>query len=57
MKQQLDTAVELGLRQNLSQFILLALVNITVGGLVGLERTTTPESIDAQSFTAQRRND
>ncbi|MDA8277123.1 MAG: MFS transporter [Actinomycetota bacterium] len=42
MKQQLDTAVELGLRQNLSQFILLALVNITVGGLVGLERTTTP---------------
>ena len=42
MKQKADKEIELGLRQNLSQFILLALVNVTVGGLVGLERTTTP---------------
>lgn len=42
MKQQAARVIELGLRQNLSQFILLALINVTVGGLVGLERTTTP---------------
>ncbi|MDA8197375.1 MAG: MFS transporter [Actinomycetota bacterium] len=34
--------IELGLRANLRQFIILAAVNLTVGGLVGLERTTTP---------------
>jgi MFS family permease len=42
MKQQAARVIKLGIRQNLSQFILLALINITVGGLVGLERTTTP---------------
>jgi len=35
-------AVELGLRANLSQFVLLAVVNFFVGGMVGLERTVTP---------------
>ena len=32
----------LGLRANLAQFILLAVVNFFVGGMVGLERTVTP---------------
>ncbi|MCQ4211526.1 MFS transporter [Streptomyces longispororuber] len=34
--------VRLGLRENRLQFALLVVVNIAVGGLVGLERTTVP---------------
>src|SRR6185437_8825494 len=34
--------VQLGLRVNLAQFLLLAVVNFFVGGMVGLERTVTP---------------
>jgi MFS family permease len=34
--------VKLGLRANLAQFALLAVVNFFVGGMVGLERTVTP---------------
>ena len=34
--------VQLGLRANLAQFVLLAVVNFFVGGMVGLERTVTP---------------
>lgn len=34
--------VRLGLRANLPQFCLLAVVNLLVGGMVGLERTVTP---------------
>ncbi|NYV73018.1 MFS transporter [Streptomyces sp. UH6] len=35
-------AVSLGLRENRLQFTLLVVVNMAVGGLVGLERTTVP---------------
>lgn len=35
-------AVRLGLRENWVQFTLLVVVNMCVGGLVGLERTTVP---------------
>ena len=35
-------AARLGLRENLPQFMLLALVNAFVGGMVGLERTVVP---------------
>lgn len=34
--------VRLGLRENWPQFTLLVIVNMAVGGLVGLERTTVP---------------
>ena len=34
--------VRLGLSENLPQFLLLAVVNFFVGGMVGLERTVTP---------------
>ena len=34
--------VELGLRENWLQFTLLVIVNVCVGALVGLERTTVP---------------
>jgi hypothetical protein len=34
--------IRLGLRANLAQFVLLAIVNVFVGGMVGLERTVTP---------------
>jgi MFS family permease len=34
--------VRLGLRANLGQFLLLAVVNFFVGGMVGTERTVTP---------------
>ena len=35
-------AVRLGLRENWRQFLLLALINVFVGGMVGLERTVVP---------------
>ncbi|MGV4981128.1 MFS transporter [Streptomyces sp. NRAIS4] len=41
--------VRLGLRENWPQFTLLVIVNICVGGLVGLERTTVP-LIGARTF-------
>ncbi|MFN6550641.1 MFS transporter [Mycolicibacterium septicum] len=44
-----QSAVQLGLRENLWQFIFLVIVNVCVGGLVGLERTTVP-LIGAQVF-------
>ncbi|CAL9283947.1 hypothetical protein SUDANB148_00828 [Streptomyces sp. SudanB148_2056] len=34
--------VRLGLRENSLQFTLLVIVNVCVGGLAGLERTTVP---------------
>ncbi|MGH3352018.1 MAG: MFS transporter [Nocardioides sp.] len=37
-----DRPVRLGLRENWLQFTLLVIVNICVGALVGLERTTVP---------------
>jgi hypothetical protein len=42
-------AVRLGLRANLAQFVLLAVVNFFVGGMVGLERTVTP-LVGAEQF-------
>ncbi|MFD6246796.1 MFS transporter [Streptomyces roseolus] len=41
-KRPAEHAVRLGLRENRLQFTLLVVVNIAVGGLVGLERTTMP---------------
>jgi hypothetical protein len=37
----LKSTVQLGLRENWPQFALLVVVNVFVGGMVGLERTTT----------------
>jgi MFS family permease len=37
-----NPAVRLGLRENLSQFSLLVLINAFVGGMVGIERTVVP---------------
>lgn len=37
-----ERGVTLGLRENWLQFTLLVVVNVCVGGLVGLERTTVP---------------
>jgi MFS family permease len=34
--------IQLGIRQNLPQFLLLILINAFVGGMVGLERTVVP---------------
>jgi MFS family permease len=38
----LNSRVELGLRENLAQFSLLVAVNVLVGAMVGLERSTLP---------------
>lgn len=35
--------IELGLKENLSQFILLVIINAFVGGMIGIERTLLPE--------------
>jgi MFS family permease len=43
------SVVRLGLRENLSQFSLLVVVNAFVGGMVGLERTVVP-LIGSQQF-------
>ena len=37
-----DTGIRLGLRENLSQFLLLVGVNALVGGMIGQERTVLP---------------
>ena len=44
-----EAVIQLGLRANLGQFILLAVVNFFVGGMVGLERTVTP-LVGAEQF-------
>jgi MFS family permease len=46
--------VRLGLRENLAQFGLLALVNAFVGGMVGLERTVIPLIAEADFGLASR---
>lgn len=43
MKPDKSHIVQLGLRENQSQFILLVIVNAFVGGMVGLERTILPQ--------------
>jgi MFS family permease len=43
------SAIRLGIRANLSQFLLLILLNAFVGGMVGLERTVVP-LIGAETF-------
>lgn len=40
--------VQLGLKENLKQFILLIIVNAFVGGMVGLERSILPEIAEAE---------
>lgn len=47
---QPDSGVRLGLRENLSQFSLLVLVNAFVGAMVGLERSILP-AIAEQEFS------
>jgi len=44
-----ENDVRLGLRPNLAQFAALAVVNVFVGGMVGLERTVIP-LVGAQQF-------
>src|SRR5215469_12204284 len=41
-KSSADQKLRLGIRENLGQFSLLALINAFVGGMVGLERTIVP---------------
>ena len=42
-KNNIEQHVKLGLSQNWKQFLLLVIVNIFVGGMVGLERTILPQ--------------
>jgi MFS family permease len=44
-----NQSIQLGLKENLSQFILLVIVNAFVGGMVGLERSILPK-IAADEF-------
>jgi MFS family permease len=37
-----QSQIQLGIRPNLSQFLLLIVINVFVGGMVGLERTVVP---------------
>lgn len=45
----MNNKVQLGLKENLSQFILLVIVNAFVGGMVGMERSILPK-IAAEEF-------
>ena len=40
---EVETEIKLGLRNNWRQFVLLVVVNVFVGGMVGLERTILPQ--------------
>lgn len=46
--------VQLGLKENLRQFILLIVVNAFVGGMVGLERSILPQIADAEFHIAAK---
>ena len=43
-----NTTVELGLKKNWKQFVILILVNAFVGGMVGMERTIFPKFASSQ---------
>lgn len=44
--------VQLGLKENLNQFILLIIVNAFVGGMIGLERTILPQIAEEEFHLA-----
>jgi len=46
--------VELGLRKNWKQFVLLVIVNAFVGGMVGMERTILPQLAEQQFGMASK---
>jgi len=46
--------VKLGLKENLSQFLLLIVVNAFVGGMVGLERSILPQIAEAEFHIAAK---
>jgi MFS family permease len=46
--------IKLGLRENLSQFSLLVIVNAFVGGMVGLERSILPEIAESEFHVAAK---
>ena len=48
----MNKLVQLGLRENLSQFILLVIVNAFVGGIEGLERSILPQIADKEFHVA-----
>lgn len=45
---------KLGLKENLSQFVLLVIVNAFVGGMVGLERSLLPQIAEAEFHIAAK---
>lgn len=50
----MNKEVDLGLRENLSQFILLVIVNAFVGGMVGLERSILPQIAEVEFHIAAK---
>ncbi|QTE42370.1 MULTISPECIES: MFS transporter [Mucilaginibacter] len=48
----MDSSIRLGLKENWQQFTLLVLVNMMVGGMVGLERTLVP-LVGTEEFNIQ----
>lgn len=46
--------VQLGLKENWKQFVLLVIINAFVGGMVGLERTIIPEIAEADFLMAAK---
>jgi MFS family permease len=53
-KESSPSDVQLGLRQNLAQFLLLVLVNAFVGGMVGVERVVLPIIAEREFGMASR---
>ena len=45
---------QLGLRENLGQFVLLVIVNAFVGGMIGLERTILPKMAEVDFMVAAK---
>ncbi|MBL7766821.1 MAG: MFS transporter [Chitinophagaceae bacterium] len=46
--------IKLGLKENLSQFIILIIVNSFVGGMIGLERSILPQIAEAEFHIAAK---
>ena len=53
-RQFMNKEVDLGLRENLGQFILLVIVNAFVGGMVGLERSILPQIAEVEFHIAAK---
>jgi MFS family permease len=53
-KDEMTMSVKLGLKENWKQFTLLVIINVFVGGMIGLERSILPQIAEAEFHIAAK---